>query len=260
MNLSSVDERLRAATRGSTREGERSVHQRRHQQPSTRFISRWTQDKKGKIIAMTTNFAHSEFTQLASEQQIEKTVQALQAHGIRVVVCETGEEARMCVLDLIPDGAAVYDSPSRTLEVIGVSEQIEHATHFQSVRAQASTLDHVTQRNEIRKRVTAPDVLVGSVQAVTEQGEVLIASASGGQLSAAACGASLVIWVVGTHKLVGTLSDGLRRIRDYCLPLESERAQHVYGQPSAINKLLTINAEHEPGRITMVLVKQQLGF
>jgi LUD domain len=211
---------------------------------------------------MTTNTSHSAFTQLASEQQIEKTIQALQAHGICVVVFDTGEQARTHVLDLIPEGAAVYDSPSRTLEVIGLSEQIEHATHFQSVRTQSHSLDLVTQRNEIRKLIAAPDVLVGSVHAVTEQGEVLIASASGSQLSAAACGAGLVIWVVGTQKLVGTLSDGLRRIRDYCLPLESERVQQVYGQDqaSAINKLLTINAEHEPGRITMVLVKQQLGF
>lgn len=211
---------------------------------------------------MATNLSDSAFTRLASEQQIEKTVQALQAHGIRAIVCETSEQARTSVLNLIPDGATVYDGPSRTLEALGLPEQIEHATRFQSVRAQSATLDYVTQRNEIRKRIAAPDVLLGSVHAVTEAGEVLIASASGSQLSAVACGASLVIWVVGTQKLVGTLSDGLRRIREYCLPLENERAQQVYGQDqtSAINKLLTINAEHEPGRITMVLVKQQLGF
>jgi LUD domain len=209
---------------------------------------------------MTTNLSHSEFTQLASEQQIEKTVQALQAHGIRVVVCETGEQASASMLDLIPDGAVVYDSPSRTLETLGLTEQIEHATRFHSLRVQSATLDLATQRNEIRKRIASPDVLVGSVHAVTEAGEVLIASASGSQLSAAACGANLVIWVVGTQKLVRTLADGFRRIREHCLPLESERARQVYGQPSAINKLLTINAEHEPGRITMVLVKQQLGF
>ncbi|GHO58677.1 lactate utilization protein [Ktedonobacter robiniae] len=209
---------------------------------------------------MTTNLSQSEFTQLGSEKQIEKTVQALQAHGMLVVVFETGEEAQKYVLDLIPEGAAVYNSPSRTLEVIGLSKQIEHANHFQAVRAQLSTLDYATQRNEMRKLVAAPDVLVGSVQAVTEQGEVLIASAAGSQLGAAVFGASKVIWVVGTQKLVRTLEEGLRRIREYSLPLENVRAQQVYGRPSAINKLLTINAEHEPGRITMVLVKQQLGF
>lgn len=209
---------------------------------------------------MTTNFSPSEFTQLASEQQIEKTVQALQAHGMHVVVCETGEEARKYVLDLIPDGSAVYNSSSRTLEVLGLAELIEHASQFQAVRARLATLDRVTQRNEMRKLVAAPDVLVGSVHAVTEQGEVLIASATGSQLGATASGAGTVIWVAGTQKLVRTLEDGLRRIREYSLPLESERAQRVYGQASAINKLLIINAEAQPGRITMVLVKQQLGF
>jgi hypothetical protein len=209
---------------------------------------------------MTSNLSHSEFTHLASDKQIEKTVQALQAHGICVVVCETGEQARTSVLDLIPPGAAVYNSPSRTLEVLGLSEQIEHATHFHSVRARLHALDHVTQRNEMRKLIASSDVLVGSVHAITEQGEILIASGTGSQLGPAASDAGLVIWVVGTHKLVHTLEEGMRRIRDYCLPLESERTQQVYGGPSAINKLLTINAEHEPGRITIVLVKQQLGF
>ncbi|GHO81329.1 membrane protein [Ktedonobacter sp. SOSP1-85] len=209
---------------------------------------------------MATNLSNSEFTQLASEKQIEKTVQALQAHGIRVVVFDTSEEARTYVLDLIPDGAEVYNSPSRTLELIGLAEQIEHPTHFQSVRARLQALDHITQRNEMRKLIASSEVLVGSVHAITEEGEILIASGVGSQLGAAAYGAGLVIWVVGTQKLVGTLEDGFRRIREHSLPLESERSQQVYGQPSAINKLLIINAEHEPGRITMVLVKQQLGF
>jgi hypothetical protein len=213
-----------------------------------------------KTISMATNLSHSEFTQLASEQQIEKTVQALQAHGIQAVVFDTGEEASKHVLSLIPDGAEVYNSPSSTIEAIGLAEQIEHPTRFQAVRSRVATLDFATQRNEMRKLAASPDVLVGSVQAITEQGEVLIASASGSQLSAAVFGANRVIWVVGTQKIVSTLSEGLRRIHEYSLPLESERAQQVYGQGSAVNKLLLINAEHEPGRITIVLVKQQLGF
>jgi LUD domain len=144
--------------------------------------------------------------------------------------------------------------------LIGLTEQIEHSNHFQLVRARLYTLDRVTQRNEMRKLVAAPDVLVGSIHAITERGEILLASATGSQLGAAASGAGLVIWVIGTQKLVHTLEDGLHRIREYSLPLERERAQQVYGQASAINKLLIINAEAYPGRITIVLVKQQLGF
>lgn len=209
---------------------------------------------------MTTFISDAEFTQLASEEQIARTVQALQAHGIRAVVFESGEEARRYVLDQIPDGAQVYNSPSRTLESIGLAEEIEHPTRFQSVRAQLHALDRVTQRNEMRRLGVSPDVLVGSVQAITEQGEALLASATGSQLGPAASGAGAVIWVVSTQKLVRSLEDGLRRIRERCLPLESERTQQAYGQASAINKLLIINGEVYPGRITIVLVKQQLGF
>ena len=209
---------------------------------------------------MATFLADSEFTQLASEEQIAKTVQALSAHGMRVVVFESGEEARSYVLDLIPAGAQVYNSPSRTLELIGLAEEIEHPTRFQSVRAQLQALDRLTQRNEMRKVGATPDVLVGSVHAITEQGEIMLASAVGSQLGPAASGAGMVIWVVGTHKLVHTLEDGFRRIREYSLPLESARTKAVYGQASAINKLLIVNAEAYPGRITVVLVKQNLGF
>jgi acyl-CoA hydrolase len=209
---------------------------------------------------MATFIADSEFRQLATEEQITKTVQALEAHGIRVVVFKTGEEARTYVLDLIPSGAEVYNSPSRTLELIGLAEDIEHATRFQSVRARLHTLDRVTQRNEMRKLGASPDVLVGSVHAITEQGEVLIASAVGSQLGPAASGAGAVIWVVGTQKLVRTLEDGFRRIREYSYHLENERTHQVYGQGTAINKLLIVNGEAYPGRITIVLVKEDLGF
>src|SRR5215469_15332609 len=144
---------------------------------------------------MATFLSDTEFSQLASEEQIAKTVQALSAHGIRAVVFESGEEARNYVLELIPSGAEVYNSPSRTLELIGLTEDIEHPTRFQSVRARLLALDRVTQRREMRRLGASPDVLVGSVHAITEQGEIMVASATGSQLGPAASGAGAVIWV-----------------------------------------------------------------
>lgn len=209
---------------------------------------------------METLVPNTAFTHLASEEQIARTAQALEAHGIRTLVVETGEEARTHALELIPAGAEVYHSPSRTLELIGLDAAIEHATRFQSVRARLGILDRVTQRHEIRRLVASPDVLVGSVHAITELGQVMIASATGSQLGPAASGAGSIIWVVGTQKLVRTLDEGFRRIQEYSFPLEDARTRQVYGQGSAINKLLIVNGEHVPGRITIILVKQNLGF
>ena len=209
---------------------------------------------------MTTFVPDKEFTQLASEEQLAQTVQVLESHGIRTLVVQTGEEARSFALDSIPTGAEVYDSPSRTLELIGLAKDIEHSTRFQSVRKRIHALDRSRQQREIRGLTASPDILVGSVHAITEKGEILLASATGSQLGSAAYGAGSVIWLVGTQKLVHTLEDGFRRIREYSLPLESERTQRVYGQASAINKVLIINGEAFPGRITIVLIKQNLGF
>ncbi len=208
---------------------------------------------------MDTLVASPAFSAVASDDQIARTAQALEANHIHTLVVDTGEEARRRVRAMLPAGARVYQSASRTLEVTGLAADIDQATTFQPVRPLVRALDRATQQAEIRRLCASPDVLVGSVHAITEHGQVLVASAAGNQLGAAAFGASQVIWVVGAQKLVRTLEDGLRRIREYCQPLEDARTRAAYGQPSAINKILIVNGEL-PGRITIVLVKQNLGF
>ncbi len=208
---------------------------------------------------MTSLTPNPEFNRLASDEQVTKTAYALEANGPHTVVVDTGEQARDQVWEMIPTGAQVYNPPSCTLEQIGLAADIETATRFQPLRAHIRSLDRATQQREIRQLTGSPDVIVGSVHAITEQGQVLIASASGSQLGAAVFGAGIVIWVVGTQKLVRTMEEGFRRIQEYSYPLEDERTRQVYGQPSAINKILIVNGER-PGRITVVLVRQNLGF
>jgi hypothetical protein len=208
---------------------------------------------------MATLLLTKTFDQPASEDQLTKTVEALQSNGFRSVVVETGAEARTFVLGLIPSGAEVYNPPSRTLDQIGLTAEIETSTRFTPLRSRLKSLDRKTQRREINKLTASPDVVVGSVHAITQQGQVLIASATGSQLSSEVSGAAAVIWVVGIQKLVSDLDEGFRRIREYSYPLEDARTRRLYAQPSAINKILLINAE-QPGRITIVLVRQNLGF
>jgi len=211
------------------------------------------------INTLETLEINQEFNRFASNQQITKTVRALETNGIHTIVVETGEEAREYVMSLIPVGVQVYNPPSRTVDQIGLRAAIESSMNFQSLDARLHFLDRVTQRAEKRKLISSPDVVIGSVHAITEMGKVLIASASGSQLSSIASGAEKVILVVGTQKIVSTLEEGFRRIREYSYPLENIRAQQVYGRPSAINKILIINGELA-GRITIILVKQNLGF
>lgn len=200
-----------------------------------------------------------EFAKLATDVQIQNVTRALEANGIKVVVAETAEEAKQIVLNLVPQGAEVYANLSKTLEVMGLAEQFDQSGRYNAVRPKVLLLDRKTQADEIRKLRTIPDYIVGSVHAITEAGEVITASGTGSQISSYAYGAGKVIWVAGTQKIVSDLNEGFRRTREYSQRLEDARMQQAYGINSSLNKTLVITRDM-PGRITLVLVKENIGF
>src|SRR4051812_35351663 len=122
------------------------------------------------------------FTQLASDEQIAITQAALNAHNIQTTIVNTGDEAREYVLSLIPEGAEVHQAASHTLEQIGLTAVIEQSGHYHAIRPQMRKLDRATQGREIRKLISTPDIMLGSVHAVTAQGQVLVASGGGSQM------------------------------------------------------------------------------
>jgi LUD domain len=201
-----------------------------------------------------------EFGSPASEARVTGTASALEANGISVLRAAHAADAKRIVLQLIPDGSQVHHGASRSLEVSGIIDAIENSGRFDPVRPRIGDLDRATEADEIRRLSAAPDVMLGSVHAVTETGSMLAASMGGSQLGPYVSGAGRVILVVGTQKIVSDLQEGLRRIDEYAFPLEDARAQAAYGIHSAVNKVLIINREIVPQRITVVLVDEVLGF
>ncbi len=200
------------------------------------------------------------FDQLKDLETVKKTIAALQSNGITACSVETGEEAKEKVLELIPKGAEVMTMTSVTLDTIGLRQELNESDRYDSVRNKLKSIDRETQRTEMQKIGSAPAWAVGSVHAVTENGEVLVASNTGSQLAAYAYGAQHVIWIVGTQKIVKDSDEGLKRIYEYALPLENVRAQNAYGMGSNVSKLLLISKEVNPHRLTIVFVNEKLGF
>ena len=203
---------------------------------------------------------NQEFGVLASPERIVAAAEALGRNGFQALVAGTGEEARLRVRELLPEGAEVFNNTSRTLESIGIAEDIERSGRYQAIRLRLYQMDREMQRREMRVLAAAPQYVVGSVHAVTDNGSVLIASASGSQLGPLVSGAAHVVLVIGGQKIVADLETGLRRIREYCFPLEDERARRVYGVPSGVNNVLIMNRILVPQRVTAILVNEQLGF
>jgi L-lactate utilization protein LutC len=198
------------------------------------------------------------YARLASDEQIERAAKALEANGIKVIIAANGEEAKQKLFELIPAGAEVFTGSSMTLEALGIPAEVDR--RYDSVRVKLAKMDRATQGREMIKMGATPEWIVGSVHAVTEDGTVVIASNTGSQLAGYAASAAHVVWVVGAQKIVPNLDEAFKRIREYSLPLEDERALNAYGMNSNISKLLIVHREVMPGRTTMILVKENLGF
>jgi len=208
----------------------------------------------------TTIKVNEQFGQLADDETINQTKAALELNGITVFIAANGAEAKQQTLALIPVGADVMTMTSMTLEDTGIVATIAESGHYKPTRDQLNALDDETELKRKRELGAAPEWAIGSVHAVTQDGQLLIASNSGSQLPAYAYGAQHVIWVIGAQKIVANLDEGLRRIYEYSFPLENERAQQAYGEGSNVSKILIINKEKQPQRLTAIIVKEKVGF
>ena len=182
---------------------------------------------------MTIPIPATRFADPAPVQRLERAAVALRSHGFTAEILDDAAAARIRVKDLIPEGASVLTGASETLRLSGIDADINTSGRYQAIKPQTLAMDRVTAADDIRRLRAIPDVVVGSVHA---------------------------IWIAGTQKVVPDLPAALRRVEDHCLPLESARTQAAYGSPSAINRLLILNAELEPGRGTVLLLRQAIGF
>jgi hypothetical protein len=208
---------------------------------------------------MSTTETSERFTELPDDETLQATVVALEEHGFSVEVLDDFDAARAAVLARIPEGSSVMTNTSVTLDETGIADAINNGGPYDSARSKMMGLDYETQAKEMKAIAGQAEFALGSVHAVTRDGALLIASASGSQLAAYAWGAANVIFVVGAQKLVPNAEAGRERILEHSLKLEDARAYAAYGQNSFVGKILEIHQEM-PGRIHVVLIRQPVGF
>jgi len=201
-----------------------------------------------------------DYSQLASDIVIEKTIKALIKNNINAIVVNSGSEAKASTLQYVKSGSEVMNMSSQTLDSIGLTQEFTTSRHYLSVKNALMGMDDNTQGIAKRRLGSAQEWAVGSVHAITEDGVICVASNTGSQLPAYAYGAQNVLLIVGTQKIVKDLDAAFDRIYNYCFPLENTRLQRLYNIPSGVNKVLIINKEVVPGRISVMFVKEKLGF
>jgi L-lactate utilization protein LutC len=210
---------------------------------------------KGNSVAST----HNPFTMAADEESLRSAAEGLSSHGFKVEVLDDAEAARARLAELVPAGASVFTGASETLRISGIDTDLNASGRYDAIKPRVTAMDRATQAKEIRQLISSPDVVVGSVAAVTETGSMVAASGTGFQIPAYAAGADQVILVVGAQKIVPDLETAMERLESHVLPLEDERSMAAYGAHSATNRVLILNGEPF-GRVTVLLLRQAIGY
>lgn len=206
-----------------------------------------------------------DFHTLPSNEQLQRTIRSVEGRGIHVTLAETKGSALALIQTLIPAGASLMTGASVTLQQIGFEDVLKSGNHsWKNLKAEILTEKDPASQAAMRKQATLADYFLGSVHAIAETGEILIASATGSQLPAYAYSSKNVIWVAGAQKITPTLGSALERLRTYVVPLEDQRLKQVYGEKvqGIIGKILIF--EHESPNlhrsVHLILLNEVLGF
>ena len=198
---------------------------------------------------------------LPSADTVHRTARAIGDRGIAVVMATDGDDALARVKNLIPLGAEVMTGSSTTLIEIGFDEYIAGGRSGWKDLHSVITLENDEKtRAELRRKSVTADWFVSGANAIAETGEIVACDASGSRVGAWPFAAGHLILVVGINKIVPSLEMAMQRVYDYAFRLENARAQRAYGTPSSIGKCVIISREKIPGRVTLVLVNEALGY
>jgi hypothetical protein len=200
------------------------------------------------------------FTSPADEATLQRVAAKLRERNIGAVIVDDGDGARQLIQERLPAGAEVHTGKSKSLEEAGIFDWISEPDRYDFLRARYIKMDRQTQAREIRKLTAAPDFMLGSVNAVTQDGILVAASATAGQIGPYANTAGKVIFVVGSQKIVPDLEAALRRVREYVLPWEDARVRQRVPGGSYVGKILIIEREWMAGRMEVILVRKPIGF
>lgn len=202
------------------------------------------------------------YTDILSDEVVSKVADALKARNITPIIVDTKEQALAEIKKLVPRGGSVMNGSSQTLQEIGFIDYLKAGEHgWNNVHEEILKEKDPAKQARLRKESVLADYFLGSVHAITDAGQVVVASASGSQMPSYAFTSDNVIWVAGVQKIVPTLDAAFARIKDHVVPLEDTRMKGA-GYPGTVwARTLIIEREIMPNRhLTMILVKEKLGF
>ena len=205
--------------------------------------------------------------------RVLKLKSALERRGIGLVYVPDGAAALRYVLEQIPRGAAVMSGGSETLRSLGLEEALASGD-YDYLRPKVKANADPEARLRARRRASGADYFVGGINAVSLTGEIVNADASGNRVAAYAYSAGRVLLVAGVNKIEADLGAAMNRLRNRAAVGECRRLgkntpcaltgccdnYNCHAPERQCGKVLIIENEKIPGRITVVMIGEELGY
>jgi hypothetical protein len=204
-----------------------------------------------------------DFKSIASEEQRKKTIDSLKGKGYEVIFVKTGKEALDEIKETIPENASIMNGSSTTLQQIGYIDFLKSGeSKWNNLHKKILEEKDPEKQSKLRKESVLSDYYLGSVHALVETGEFIIASNTGSQLPHVVYTSQNLIFVVSTKKIVGDREEGLKRLEEHVIPLENQRMQKAYGIDTTLNKIVIFIGENPMSnrKVKFILIDEDLGF
>jgi len=199
--------------------------------------------------------------EIINEKKLKEVVENIKSRGINVILVNNKKQALEKIKEMIPKGSEVSNGSSTTLDEMGFIDYLKSGKHgWRNIHEEIIKEKNMQKQMDLRRKSVTAEYFLGSINAIAKTGELVACDASGSRVSAYPFAAKNLILVAGTNKISENLEEAIKRVREYVYPLEDERAQKEYGMPSTMGKWVIIEREIFPNRITLILVKEKLGF
>ncbi|MEI9477341.1 MAG: lactate utilization protein [Deltaproteobacteria bacterium] len=204
-----------------------------------------------------------------AEKRIQETIHAINRNNMEGIYAKDREEALNEILARIPPNATVSHGGSYTLQELGITEILRKG-EYRYLRQQIDPNEE--EEHDIRIKSFSSDVYLTSVNAITRAGELIAIDGFGNRVACLLFGPQKVLVVAGRNKIVDTLEDGIKRIKEYAAPIHAKRRGWDLPctktgtcvdcrDPRRIcNKLAILQYERNRGRTTVILVGEDLGI
>ncbi len=198
---------------------------------------------------------------LASDTAIDRAAAALAAKKYNVSVVAGRAEALAKLKEMIPAGSDVMTGGSVTLEEIGLIDLLKSGeSGWVNWKDKIMAEQDKAKQLVLRKQSSSASYYIASAHALSEDGILFQGSYSGSQIPAFAMLSPHAVFVIGGQKIVPAFEDGIKRVREYSLPMEDNHQKAMGNPGSELNKMLITFSDIFAGRITVILVKEKLGF